>query len=64
MPEYRPSVLERAFEIADAGRVSYVSDIRYQLLAEGFSVHEIQGRVLIKQLLARITAAKLSSSAP
>lgn len=48
------SPIERAFELAQSGRFNKVSDIKRQLLDEGFSISQIEGPLLFKQLRAAI----------
>ncbi len=52
--------LERAFALADGGKVRTVDDIRGALLGEGYTqtvVRQLSGPVLSRQLRARIEAA-------
>jgi pimeloyl-ACP methyl ester carboxylesterase len=50
--------VERAFQLAGSGRYASVPDIKKQMMAEGYSVAQITGGALLKQLLALITAAR------
>ena len=52
-----PTILERAFDLARSGQFRSVSDIRRQLLAEGFYVGQLTGPSLLKQLTALIRSA-------
>jgi hypothetical protein len=59
--------LQRAYELADSGEYSRVSQIRATLVREGFSLHalsQLSGRQLARQLKARIAAAQGKQSAP
>jgi hypothetical protein len=53
--------LERAFELARSGSVSTVEEIRFALKHEGYSVSEIRGPSLQKQLSALVRAARAES---
>lgn len=44
------SPVERAFELARSGRYANVSDIKRQLSKEGYSITQIEGPMLLKQL--------------
>ena len=52
MPAQRPTVLERAFELARSGDCSSPSDIRDMLRREGYIdvTSQIAGPTLLKQL--------------
>ena len=52
------TALERAFQLAKSGKFAMVADIKKQLKAEGYSVDQIDGRVLRAQLLGLIKAAR------
>jgi hypothetical protein len=54
----KPLPVERAFQIADGGRVATVSDIKRILSSEGYFVNEIAGPALTRQLSERIRKAK------
>jgi hypothetical protein len=56
--DHRVTALERAFELAKSGSCETVADIRKRLLAERYSVDQITGRMLGKQLRALIAAAR------
>ena len=47
---FRPTTLERAFDLAKSGTCSGVDDIRRQLRAEGYPLHSLEGPTLIRQL--------------
>lgn len=51
------STLERAFELAQAGRCRTVTELRLTLRGEGFDVDQITGPLLLRQLNAMIEAA-------
>lgn len=57
MMQFRPTSLERAFELARGGRHPSVSDILKQLKAEGLSVAQIEGESLRRQLRELCKAA-------
>jgi hypothetical protein len=46
----RPTALERAFSLARSGDYSGVSEIRAQLKAEGYSLLQMEGPSLQRQL--------------
>lgn len=51
------TALERAFELARNGKVASVDDIRQTLKGEGYSLAQIAGRELTRQLRTLIKAA-------
>jgi hypothetical protein len=56
----KTTVLERAFELARSGDYASVSEIKKQLRKEGYSVAQIIGRSLSKQLQALLRGAQLT----
>ena len=48
--DFRPTTLERAFDLAKSGACSGLEDIRRQLRAEGYALHSLEGPTLIRQL--------------
>jgi hypothetical protein len=58
----RPSVIERAFQLARSGRCATVADIRLQLTEEQYTTAEsvIRGGALINQLKILIGAARMA----
>ena len=58
--EDRPSVVERAFQIAKSGKVENVSALQAQLAEEGYanSTQALAGRALSNQLMRMITEAR------
>jgi hypothetical protein len=52
------SPVERELHLAGSGRYASVPEIKKQMMAEGYSVAQITGRALLKQMLALITAAR------
>jgi hypothetical protein len=52
------TALERAFQLAKSGDYAAVPDIKKRLIKEGYSVAQITGGALSKQLLALIRAAQ------
>ena len=58
--------IKRAFELADSGDYSQVSQVRAILTREGFSlreIHQLSGKQLARQLKVRMTAARLQKAA-
>jgi len=45
-----PTTLERAFTLARSGEYPGISEIRAQLKAEGYAMHQLEGPSLLKQL--------------
>jgi hypothetical protein len=56
--DYTITALERAFQLAKSGDCAAVSDIKKRLIREGYSVAQITGGQLSKQLLELIRAAQ------
>ena len=54
----RPTTLERAFTLARSGDYPGVSEIRVQLKAEGYSVQQMEGPSLLRQLREICTKAR------
>jgi hypothetical protein len=56
----RPSVVERAFQIAKSGKVANVSALRAQLSGEGYSnsAQALAGRSISSQLTRLIVQAR------
>lgn len=50
MTSFRPTALERAFELAKTGDYATVSEVTKQLKSEGFAVSQITGPSLSRQL--------------
>ena len=63
MDDGTQTALERAFELAGSGRFARVGEIKRALAAEGFSVDQITGRILSRQLQAEINKAKSAMGA-
>ncbi len=57
--DVRPTALERAFALADAGETLAV--IRAMLKHEGYDQGHLSSPTIRKQLIARATAAKASA---
>jgi hypothetical protein len=51
------SVLERAFQLAESGEYPTVTDIKRRLTDEGYSIAQVTGGQLSKQLMALIKTA-------
>jgi len=47
---YRQTTLERAFELARTGDYPGTAEIRAQLKAEGYSLGQLEGPTLMRQL--------------
>jgi hypothetical protein len=60
---HRLTTLERAFQLADEGKHPKVADIRRALTQEGYPdvAMQIAGGTLMRQLRARLLAARSSS---
>ena len=58
----RPTPLERAFQLARGGQFSGLGGVMDQLKAEGFSVSQIEGRSLRRQLQALCQAAHAAAA--
>lgn len=60
MPPSRPTVIERAFELAASGKFNKLSDLRRTLAREGYRAvdAETAGRQIVTQLLALMRAPK------
>ena len=58
--ENRPSVVERAFQIAKSGKAANIAALRQQLADEGYAnaVPALAGRSLSNQLTRMITDAR------
>jgi hypothetical protein len=54
----RVTALERAFQIAKSGKCSSLTDLKKRLRAEGYSIAQITGRTLAKQLEVLIKTAR------
>jgi hypothetical protein len=54
----KPGAVERAFQIADSGRVATVREIKRVLTDESYLAYEISGPTLSRQLGERIKKAK------
>jgi hypothetical protein len=64
--EERPSVVERAFQIARSGRVANIIELRELLTAEGYpnSAQSLAGRPISSQLTRMITEARANYGLP
>ena len=56
--DHSVTALERAFQLAKSGKCSSLADLKKQLRAEGYSIAQITGRTLAKQLVALIKMAR------
>lgn len=60
----RPSVIERAFQLAKSGRCDTVSEIRMQLVREDYATADaVRGTALVARLQTLMNAARISSKA-
>jgi hypothetical protein len=59
--DHTVTALERAFALAKSGEYATVPDIRKRLAKEGYSVTQITGVALSKQLRALIRATRVAS---
>jgi hypothetical protein len=63
--DHKISALESAFQLARAGQVAHVEDIRKKLKQEGYDEHAVDGgRSLHSQLRGLIKAARSEPSRP
>ena len=60
--QQRPSVVERAFQIAKSGKVANVPALQAQLADEGYpnGVQALAGRALSSQLMRMINESRIS----
>ena len=56
--DHHLSPLERAFELARSGSCASMTDIRRKLRSEGYSVVQITGKTISKQMRELISAAR------
>jgi arginine repressor len=61
--DYDITPLERAFQLAKSGNCLSVDEIKKRLRAEGFSVAQVTGRTLSKQLNELIKTANAQRTA-
>lgn len=57
------TALERAFQIAKSGECETLTDVKKRLKAEGYSINQIEGRTITKQLATLIKNAKADPTA-
>lgn len=55
---FRPTALERAFQLAQSGEHTGMAGIREALRAEGYSIHQVTGGTLSRQLRALCLASQ------
>jgi hypothetical protein len=60
--DHRPTTLEKAFELARSGKCLSIREIGLSLRSGGYSLEQIQGPTLKKQLLELIEAANKPGS--
>ncbi|TPK70285.1 hypothetical protein FJ930_18340 [Mesorhizobium sp. B2-4-15] len=51
------TTLERAFELARSGKCNNLPSLRQLLKSEGYDLRQLEGKALLNQLQALITAA-------
>ena len=56
--QHRPTVIERAFLLADTGRFVSASEIKLQLSSEGYSTTQITGPALLRQIRSVCISAR------
>jgi hypothetical protein len=56
--KYRLTALERAFEMARSGQYASIAEIKKRLAADGFSVAQLTGGTLLRQLRDLIRTAQ------
>jgi len=59
----RTTPLERAFELARSGDCASISDVREKLMAEGYSLQQLTGPTLLKQLRVLCSASQMRTKA-
>lgn len=59
----QPTVLERAFDLANSGEYAGVAEIRLQLRAEGYATHQLEGPSLLRQLRDLCAASRKAKEA-
>lgn len=52
------TTLERAFELARSGKYTQVSDLKRDVIAEGYVKNQLDGQALSRQLLQLIRASR------
>jgi hypothetical protein len=60
---FRPTALERAFELARSGEHAGPPEIRERLKREGYDAKQIEGPMLMRQLRDICEAARLDPDA-
>jgi hypothetical protein len=58
----RLTALERAFDLARTGKYAGVSELRQQLKSEGYSVEQLSGPALLRQLRELCTASQAAAA--
>jgi hypothetical protein len=59
-PDPHKTALERAFELARSGTVLSMSDLRARIKREGYSIEQVEGKALGRQLRGLILASSRS----
>ena len=62
MDTHRPTLLERAFTLAKSGQYRNVTAVRDQLKAEGYTLRELEGPMLMRQLRDLCLASRPSGN--
>jgi hypothetical protein len=55
---FRPTPLERAFDLAKSGEYAGVPEIRAKLHSEGYATSQLEGPALLRQLRTLCQAAR------
>jgi hypothetical protein len=58
----RPTTLERAFELARTGDYLGIAEIRAQLKAEGYSLGQLEGPSLMRQIRELCIASRRANA--
>jgi hypothetical protein len=56
--QQQPTAIERAFSLADTGRFVSASQIKQQLSSEGYSIAQITGPALLRQIRSICISAR------
>lgn len=60
---FRPTTLERAFELARTGEYTGISEIKARLNSEGYAPSQIEGPTLVRQIKALCVQAQRERAA-
>jgi hypothetical protein len=59
---FRPTSLERAFQLARSGECATITEVKQRLRDEGLSSNQVEGPVLTRQLRDLCAAAMLAAA--